>query len=102
HNVRRADHGRVLDHVDFRDMNVALLLVLDREPLLAHCLEMRAARDEMHIVACMREPSAIETADAARPHYCDFHLISFPASSSTTSKTCVLLSPTTGKRSFKR
>src|SRR5438477_7467702 len=34
---------------------------------------MRAARDEAHVVAGMREPPSEEAAHAARTHHCDLH-----------------------------
>ena len=67
-------------------------------PLLAHRFQVRAAGDEVHVVACVREPPAEETADAARAHHRNFHSLSFPASTSATCSTCVSVSPLRRRR----
>src|SRR3546814_2307062 len=54
------------------DVQVAVRAV-DAEAVLAHRREMRAARDEMHVLAGRREPPAEIPPDPAGAHDCEFH-----------------------------
>ena len=48
---------------------------LDTEPVLAHCREMGAARDEGHVRASLGERGAIGSANTAGADHSDAHPI---------------------------
>ena len=74
HKVDRTECRRIVARLHLWHVNRALCRVLDRQPVRLHRLQMCAARDEAHIAARMRKPSADEAADTTRSEACDSHV----------------------------
>src|SRR4029453_15113896 len=81
HDIDRTDRLRPIGRLHLRQMHIAERAG-DVEAVLLHRREMRAARQERHVLARRREPSAEITPAATGAENCNLH--SFTASRLTT------------------